>query len=119
MEKYAIQEPQKVLTLKALIEDVNAMERTKMLLDERVQGSLEIIEGLSKEFMDLEGTSSIYEVFFNFKADEHKDFFPNGRQIMDVSEEAFKKMQQDDSLEIIHFNQFNLAKLQNILGNEG
>ncbi len=113
--EYVIGEPQKVLTLKALIDDVKAMERTKMLLNERTQGSLEIIQTLSKEFIEKENTNAIYEVYYNLKTDENRGLFPNGRNVTDVSEEQFKEMQEDDSIEIVHFNQFNLTKLQNIL----
>ncbi len=115
MSKYVIGEPQKVLTLKALIDDVKAMERTKMLLNERTQGSLDIIKTISKEFTDSENTNMIYEVFYNLKTDENKHLFPNGRNVTDVNEKMFDEMKGDDSLEIIHFNIFNLSKLQNVL----
>lgn len=115
MKNYVIEEAQKVLTLKALIEDVQAMERTKMLIEERTQGSIEIIQQLSEEFMSNIDTDTIYEVFYNLKTDEQKEHFPNGRNVTDVTQKLFDEMKEDTSIEVIHFNKFNLAKLVKIL----
>ena len=115
MSKYIISNPQKVLTLKELIEDVKAMERTKHLIIERVQGSLNIIKDISEEFSEKENTAMIFEVFYNLKTDENKLLFPNGRNVTDVNEKMFEEMKSDETLEIVHFNKFDLSKLQNIL----
>jgi len=85
------------------------------LIEERTQGSIEIIQQLSEEFMSKMDSDTIYEVYYNLKTDEQKEFFPNGRNVTDVNQKLFDEMKEDPSIEIVYFNKFNLSKLVNIL----
>jgi hypothetical protein len=147
LNKYILDENERLISLEELLKDIESIDRTKLMinehieqteeevknekvqyglnslklakniLDERVKASMLAIKEISNFFLENPNVNEVFKVKFNNQDDELKEYFPDGRYEMDITNKNLDLMKIDDKIEICNIESYNLGHLRKHLWN--